>query len=567
MVGASSRLAGKVIAMFFRRHLPIFIALCASVAVHFTWYVGAHDVKVNLRPLTGAHQPRPEEETTIQLSLLDPPAPKPDEPDKTKGPEDKNDPEKPKELPKPAPKKPQIDFPDEMGERTGKGIGSNKSEGIEPLKALEADEDQAFLSRNPGAVGRAANRPANWLMSPGENGRGGHPGSAAPAGAARSASDNVPVPADPLATQAPRPQETDPAPDATPPAPPDLPVPPTQVQTAADNTAEPAKPAHSQQAIAVTVQPAHQAMVPPEHAEDLKLSSVSIGPKISPTPPKPGDDAAKGSGHAGVDDDLIAMANDPASGLRRSTTQPSREAGHTDGAPVALRVPVPFIVPTRAPEPKVPPPLAKPAFALLVPPPAPMPDPAPPTIQPPPQNNSPAKEKPIRQAQDRPDVAKPAAHNPPPAPAAPSLPAPAAGASASARATGDGRQPGSERPSGDPGQMSDSESDPFSKIGSAEVLRDGKLDVRFGRKIKTVRPHLPVVGQIDSFALLNPSVTLKVNIDETGKVTEVAIHKSSGSNEIDQPTLIAMYDWWFEPLHDAKGNAVPDCVLFTINFR
>jgi len=48
-----------------------------------------------------------------------------------------------------------------------------------------------------------------------------------------------------------------------------------------------------------------------------------------------------------------------------------------------------------------------------------------------------------------------------------------------------------------------------------------------------------------------------VNIDETGKVTEVTVHKSSGSNEIDQPTLIAMYDWWFEPLHDAKAMPCP----------
>ena len=56
-------------------------------------------------------------------------------------------------------------------------------------------------------------------------------------------------------------------------------------------------------------------------------------------------------------------------------------------------------------------------------------------------------------------------------------------------------------------------------------------------------------------------------IDATGKVTQVAIQKSSGSNELDQPTLIALYDWWFEPLHDAKGIAVPDCVLFKICFR
>jgi TonB family protein len=485
---------------------------------------------------------------------------RPDEPDTTPKPEEKQDQDKPSELPKPAPAKPKIDFPEEMGERTGKGIGSNKSEGIEPLKALEADEDQAFLSRNPGAAGREANRPSGWLMSPGENGRGGHPGPATPSGAARLPSDSVPVPADPLAMQAPRPQESNPDSDATPlPAPPDLPVPQVQPETTADNTAEPAEPPHSPPALAVVLQPAQQVTVPPEAADDLKLSNVSVGPKIAPTPPKPGDDASKGAGHAGVEDDLIATENELTSRLRRTTTQPSREAGHADGAPVALQVAVPFIAPTRVAEPKLPQP-AKPAFALLVPPPtASMPDPAPPTLQQPPPDHSPVKEKP--------DVSKPAPRRPPPTPVAPSLPAPAAGTSASAQATGDGRQPGTQRPSGDPGQMSDSESDPFSKIGSAQVLRDGKLDVRFGRKIKTVRPHIPVVGQVDSFALLNPSVTLKVNIDTTGKVTEVAIQKSSGSNEIDQPTLIAMYDWWFEPLHDSKGNAVADCVLFTINFR
>jgi len=557
MTEASSRLARKVIAMWFRRHLPIIIALCASVTVHLVSFRGAKSYQVKLRPIPAAHNPQ-SDETAIQLSLLDPPALKPEEPDK---PQDKKDPDKPKELPKPAPQKPKIDFPDNMGERTGKGIGSSKSEGIEPLKALEADEDQAFLSRNPGAHGRTANRAANWLMSPGENGRGGHPGSPAPAGAARSASDDVPVPADPLATRAPRPQESDPASDATPPAPPDLSVPPAQIHTAAESVAEPsAQPSHPQQALGMPAQPV-QPPAPPQvqPVHELKLSSVSIGAKIAPNPPKPGDDSAKGSGHAGVEDDLIAMANDPTSNLRRTTTRPTREAGHVEGAPVALRVPVPFIAPTRIPDPKeVKPQPVKPAYALLATPPAPAsptPDPAQPTIQQRQQDNPDRKEKP--------DVTKPAAHSPPPAP---SLPAPAAGAAASARATGDGRQPGSERPSGDPGQMSDSESDAFSKIGSAQIS-DGKLDVRFGRKIKTVRPHIPVVGQVDSFALLNPSVTLKVNIDATGKVTEVSVNKSSGSNEIDQPTLIAMYDWWFEPLRDEKGNALPDCVLFTISFR
>ena len=53
----------------------------------------------------------------------------------------------------------------------------------------------------------------------------------------------------------------------------------------------------------------------------------------------------------------------------------------------------------------------------------------------------------------------------------------------------------------------------------------------------------------------------------SGKVTAVDVFKSSGSNEIDQPCLIAMYDWWFEPLRDKAGRPVPDTILFTINFR
>ncbi len=398
-----------------------------------------------MRSSCAATAPRPlrSEETTIQLSLLDPSGSKADEPDPAKKPEDKPKPDKPEGLPKPAPRKPKIDFPDNMGERTGKGIGSNKSEGIEPLKALEADEDQAFLSRNPGARGRVANRAANWLMSPGENGRGGHAGSPAPAGAARSASDDIPIPADPLAAPAPRPQESDSAADATPAAPADLPAPRAKVETAADSAAEPAEPSHLQAILVVPAQPIQQASaVPPQPADDLKLSSVSIGPSIAPTPPKAGDEATKGAGRAGINDEPVALASDPGGSLPRTTTQPTRQAGHVDGAPVALQLPVPFIAPTRIAEAKeVPPQPAKPAYALLLmppPPPAPTPDPARPAIQPPRQANAPAR-------RETPDVSKPAPRAAA-APAAPSVAAPAAGALASAQASGDGRRPGSERP-------------------------------------------------------------------------------------------------------------------------
>jgi outer membrane biosynthesis protein TonB len=50
-------------------------------------------------------------------------------------------------------------------------------------------------------------------------------------------------------------------------------------------------------------------------------------------------------------------------------------------------------------------------------------------------------------------------------------------------------------------------------------------------------------------------------------VTTVSVGKSSGSNDIDQPTRVAIYDWWFEPKLDRTGKAVPDRVQFTINWR
>ena len=48
------------------------------------------------------------------------------------------------------------------------------------------------------------------------------------------------------------------------------------------------------------------------------------------------------------------------------------------------------------------------------------------------------------------------------------------------------REPGA---AGDPAPQSDSESDPFTKIGSV-VFRAGSMDARFGRKVKTIRPRL-----------------------------------------------------------------------------
>ena len=118
----------------------------------------------------------------------------------------------------------------------------------------------------------------------------------------------------------------------------------------------------------------------------------------------------------------------------------------------------------------------------------------------------------------------------------------------------------------DPAPMSDSESDPFSVLGSAQY-RDGRLSVRAGRKVRSRRPKIGLAGQVDLYQRKAAQITLRVSADATGKVTGVEVLRSSGSNEIDQPCRVAMYDWWFEPKKDSLGNPVPDTFNFTIGFQ
>jgi TonB family protein len=124
----------------------------------------------------------------------------------------------------------------------------------------------------------------------------------------------------------------------------------------------------------------------------------------------------------------------------------------------------------------------------------------------------------------------------------------------------------SDAPPGDPAPLSDSESDPFAKIGSAN-FRPGAIEARFGRKVKTVRPRLTIAGQYDLAALQYPSVQLTVRIDDTGKVTSADILRSSGSNQIDLPCQQAMYEWWIEPPKDKDGKPIADVMVWLLSFR
>ena len=118
----------------------------------------------------------------------------------------------------------------------------------------------------------------------------------------------------------------------------------------------------------------------------------------------------------------------------------------------------------------------------------------------------------------------------------------------------------------DPAPKSDSEVDAFSVLGSAQ-FRQGRVTVCSGRQVKTRRPKIGLAGQVDLSQRSTAQVLLKVSIDETGKVTNVEVAKSSGSNEIDQPCRVAMYEWWFEPKRGPDGRAVPDVFQFGISFR
>jgi len=115
--------------------------------------------------------------------------------------------------------------------------------------------------------------------------------------------------------------------------------------------------------------------------------------------------------------------------------------------------------------------------------------------------------------------------------------------------------PGAEVAAADPAVMSDSESDPFTKRtdDNAVVFRDGRVEARLGRKVKTIRPHLSFASQVDLMATQFPRLVVRVHIQPDGSVRRVDIVKSSGSVTADQEVKVALYEWWFEP---AKDNVV-----------
>ena len=117
-------------------------------------------------------------------------------------------------------------------------------------------------------------------------------------------------------------------------------------------------------------------------------------------------------------------------------------------------------------------------------------------------------------------------------------------------------------PAGEAGNPSESESDEFSDHATT-VYRNGRVEARDGRKVKSVRPKLNEAGRLALASMERPVIIIKAKIDANGKVTDADYLKKSDIPEVDLPHLRAAYEWEFEPTHDATGKAVPDTQIIS----
>src|SRR3954467_8450652 len=117
---------------------------------------------------------------------------------------------------------------------------------------------------------------------------------------------------------------------------------------------------------------------------------------------------------------------------------------------------------------------------------------------------SPRRRPPRRRKLGSPPRPPPPGEKVPPAP--PPQPATAVNVSSQPGAVAAAAAPAvAQPPSGDPAPMSDSESDAFSRLGTA-TFKDGALHIQFGRKVKTRRPKVLLAGLVDLMTLRRASV-------------------------------------------------------------
>ena len=71
-----------------------------------------------------------------------------------------------------------------------------------------------------------------------------------------------------------------------------------------------------------------------------------------------------------------------------------------------------------------------------------------------------------------------------------------------------------------------------------------RVEVRFGRQIRTTRPRLTVSARLDLRQLGFPTVVMRVETNARGDVISAEIHRSSGSGEVDLNWAREHHDLW-----------------------
>ncbi|MDB5304342.1 MAG: hypothetical protein JWM97_1891, partial [Phycisphaerales bacterium] len=499
-----------------RWDIPFIFAIAVSLAVHLLMIPAGKHISVTAKlPDEKKHDRLIE--VTISLGAPDEKV-KEDEQPKTPAPQ-QGKPLPPMAVaaappapPKPAvkPPAPELEPELDMGDAKGTGKGINDAKGDRPLVAREADEEQGFLSRDPVGTGHVGDLPVDWTGPRGEGGSGGQRGSPAVALVPAAVEPIKP----PAATEEPR-EKADPlTADPQPPRAPELKVAEGPEATVPLVVEKP-------DVVAPEVALPPESMTASRGAAPADLSKNPVD-EILPTGPL----ARRPDGENGP---LIVMPKEGPFTLPQhatGTAPPILGADVRRSAVVIGPQLPPEVVPqvSLVQAPKIDDAKIGPQSQDIA---RPKTDP---TDKPP---------KPIPPTQVATAVAPP--QQTPPRPS-----------------TGDGRAPGPDKPAADPAQQSDSESDAFQKTATAELLQDGRLLVRKGRKVKTTRPRILLAGQVSLSGMDNATVVLKISIDATGKVTGAEVLKSSGSNDVDQPCRVAVYDWWFEPTRTKAGQPVPD---------
>ncbi len=108
-----------------------------------------------------------------------------------------------------------------------------------------------------------------------------------------------------------------------------------------------------------------------------------------------------------------------------------------------------------------------------------------------------------------------------------------------------------------------------SGAGSAQLTRSGTG--RGGDASGYVPPQFrvrykPAYPEAARTRRLEGTVLLLVSLDASGRVTEVAIHRSSGHGTLDQAALQAVRSWRFDPARQ-NGTAIATRVEIPIRFR